>query len=221
MNIKELLQKIINGEALSEDEKNFISKYDPESDENRIPKSRLDKEIQRAKEAQDRANKLQENIDDMQSRLDELENAGKSETERMQLKHEKEIAKLQEAIAALTTERDNASAKLAKSERVAAIGKIATNHNFIDFEYLDYLAEQNGLDLNDNTAVGDFMKNLINDKPELFKSNAKSGSGTKSYGSNDSSTIQTRLNELLKKTELSTREASEVIELQNKIDTKN
>ena len=47
MNIKEILKKVADGKELTDEEKSFIGEYDPEKDESRIPKSRLDREIQK------------------------------------------------------------------------------------------------------------------------------------------------------------------------------
>lgn len=219
MKIKDILKKVTDGKELSDEEKEFLAEYDPEKDENRIPKSRLDQESAKARTEKERADGLQTQLDELQTRYEELENAGKTEAEKATAANAKALSALQKQVNELTKERDEAKASLAKSERTSAIGKIAGKHNFSDPDYLDYLANSKEIDLNDESAVAGFMKELGNSRPELFKSSAKSGGGTSGGGKADVTGHEARLKELLGKDELTTREANEVIELQGKIDS--
>ena len=217
MNIKEILAKIAKGETLTEEEKKFVSEYDPEKDENRIPKSRLDAEIKKLHDEQEKAKNLAAEIEGLKSKIEELETNGMSEAEKAKAQAEKELKKLQADLANATKERDSAKANLAKMERTSKIQAIASKHNFSDSEYLDYLASSKQIDIDSETSVTEFMTNLGKDKPELFKSGAKSGGGTGGGGGDGVGSLQKRIDELLGKESLTEREASEVIELNSKI----
>ncbi|MDD4817307.1 MAG: hypothetical protein PHI85_04995 [Victivallaceae bacterium] len=217
MDIKAILKKIADGKELSAEEKDFLSKYDPENgDGNRIPKSRLDEEISKHKAEKERADALDSQLQELQTRIEELESTGKSAEEKAKAAYDKEFNKLKKQVEDLTKERDAATASLAKSERTARVSTLASKHNFKDSSYLDFLAASKDVDLNDETAVTAFMKELGKSSPELFKSEAKPGGGTKNTGKQDSGAAA-RLEELLKKPELSSREAGEVIRLQGEV----
>jgi galactokinase len=155
-------------------------------------------------------------LSELNEKLEELENSGKSEAEKAKAASDKELAKLQKQVADLTKERDEAKENFAKSERTSKIAKLAAKHSFSDAEYLDYLTNAKQLDLDDDTATAEYMKELGKSKPELFKSTAKPGGGTGTGGKAVSSAKE-RMDELMKKDSLTTREADEVIELQQKI----
>ena len=217
MNIKEILAKIAKGETLTDEEKKFVSEYDPEKDENRIPKSRLDAEIKKLKDEQEKAKGLETKIAELTSKIEELETNGMSEAEKAKAQAEKELKKLQADLASATKERDSAKANLAKMERTAKIQAISSKHNFSDAEYLDYLANSKQIDIDSEASVTEFMTNLTKDRPELFKSGAKSGGGTGGGDGGGVSSYQKRMDELLKKETLTEKEAGEVIELNSKI----
>ena len=218
MKIKDILKKVAVGKELTDEEKQFLESYDPESDESRIPKTRLDAEIAKVKAEKDRADGLAQQLADAQSKLEEAENAGKTEAEKTAAANAKALKTLQDQVDALTKERDTANAMLAKSERATKISAIAGKHNFFDSDYLDFLMNAQEVDLDDETAVSSAMKKLGETKPELFKSTAKPGGGTGGNGgSSDAKTGQARIDELLGKKELTIGEANEVAELQCKI----
>lgn len=220
MNIKEVLAKVTAGTALSDEEKAFLSSYDPENGEGRIPKSRLDQEIAKFKAEKERADNLDTEIAELKEKLEELENSGKSEAEKAKAAAEKELAKLKTQVTNLTKERDEARASVAKSARTAKISALAGKHRFSNAEYLDFLAASKELDLDDETATAEFMRELGKTSPELFQSTAKPGGGTAATGEAVSN-AQKRVDELLKKPELSSREAGEVIKLQQEIQASN
>jgi len=215
--IKEILAKIGKGEELTEEEKKFLAEYDPEKDENRIPKSRLDEVNAKLKAAQDKASGFETQIAELNKKIEDLETNGMSEAEAAKAKAAKELKKLQDDFAAATKERDEAKANLAKMERTAKINAISSKHNFSDAEYLDYLASSKSVDIDNEASVTEFMSNLGKDRPELFKSGAKSGGGTGSGEGGGVSSYQKRIDELLGKETLTEKEAGEVIELNSKI----
>lgn len=217
MDIKEILKKVAEGKELSAEEKAFLAKYDPEKDENRIPKSRLDQEIAKVKSEKERADALDSKVAELTSKVEEIEAKGMTEVEKANAASARELKTLRAQVDALTRERDDAKANLAKSERSAKITSIASKHNFSDPDYLDYLANSKGVDTNDEGAIAGFMKELGTSRPELFKSSAKPGGGTGGAGGTDTSGDEARLKELMGKPELSNREAGEVIDLQTRI----
>jgi DNA repair exonuclease SbcCD ATPase subunit len=216
MDIKSILKKVAEGKELTAEEKDFLTNYDPDASDGRIPKSRLDKEIEKYNTEKKRADELDAKLSELNEKLEELENSGKSEAEKAKAASDKELAKLQKQVADLTKERDEAKENFANSERTSKIAKLAAKHSFSDAEYLDYLTNAKQLDLDDDTATAEYMKELGKSKPELFKSTAKPGGGTGTGGKAVSSAKE-RMDELMKKDSLTTREADEVIELQQKI----
>lgn len=216
MNIKELLKKASEGTELSAEEKAFLASYDPDAENGRIPKTRLDQEIAKFKAEKERADKLDADLAELKEKLEDLENSGKSEAEKAKATAEKELAKLKTQVQNLTRERDEAKAGLAKSERTAKIAALASKHKFTNADYLDFLAASKNIDLDDEAATTGFMTELGKSSPELFTSTAKPGGGTSGTGS-DNSGAQQRISELLKKPELSSREAGEVIRLQQEL----
>lgn len=216
MSIKEVLKKVSEGAELSAEEKAFLANYDPDGDGSRIPKSRLDQEIAKFKAEKERADNLDSEIAALKEKLEELENSGKTEAEKAKAAAEKELGKLKTQVATLTKERDEAKAGLAKSERTAKIAALAAKHKFSNAEYLDFLAASKNIDLDDEAATTGFMTELGKSSPELFTSTAKPGGGTKGAGK-DNAGVQQRISALLAKPELSTREAAEVIKLQNEL----
>lgn len=213
MNIKDILKKVAEGKELTDDEKSFIGEYDPEKDESRIPKSRLDREIQKAKDEKERADKLDTELAELKDRLEELENSGKSEAEKAKAASDKELAKLKNQLATLEKERDEAKASLAKSERTSKISTLAQKHGFSDAEYLDYLAGSKSIDLDDEAAVNSFIKELSASSPQHFQSKARSGGGTGKGGNGTPN--DARLKELMGKKELTLQEAAEVAKIQS------
>ena len=87
MKLKEILAKVAKGEALTEDEKKFLAEYqEPDDggtgDGGRIPKARLDKEIEKRKQAEAKTDELTTQLEDLKSKLEDLENADMSEAEK-------------------------------------------------------------------------------------------------------------------------------------------
>lgn len=216
MDIKEILKKIAEGKPLTDEEKAFAAKYDPEKDESRIPKSRLDQELAKFKAEKERADKLDEQLKTLNAKVEELESKGMSEVEKTKTASEKELKQLRTQVETLTKERDEAKTNFERSERTAKISALAAKHSFSNPDYLDYLAKSKEIDLNDEGAAAGFMKDLGKSNPELFKSTAKPGGGTNPSAKVDSG-AKTRLDELMKKPNLSSREAGEVIELSEQI----
>jgi|GEM_PF-902181 hypothetical protein len=220
MNIAEIIKKVLAGEELSAAEKEYLGKADF-NDANRIPKARLDQEIEKRKAAEATATELQSKLDELTTKVDELENKGLSEVEKAKKESEKAIAQLKSEVSTLSKERDNSAAALKALERKGQIRDLAAKHNFANSEYLDFLTTSRNLDISNEQATAGFFQELEKSSPELFRSTAKPGGGTVGTGQTGSGTVaaETRIKELLNKPELSSREASEVIKLQSEINS--
>ena len=215
MDIKEILKKIAEGKTLTDEEKEFASKFDPESTD-RIPKSRLDAEIAKKKEAEKKVEDLQKQVDELNEKMETIEANGLSEADKAKKESEKQLSKLQKQVETLTKERDEALQQLTARDFTAEVGKLASAHKFDNPEYLEYLITKKQIDLKDEDAVSAFFKDLETSAPSHFQSDAHpgSGSGPGKETQTNAAAGQQRINELLGKKELSMREAAEVIRLQ-------
>lgn len=220
MNLSAILEKLKKGETLSEAEQSYLDNL-ATKDDNRIPKSRLDEALSKFNAEKAKAENLSTKMEELQAKLDELESAGQTETEKLKNANAKELKRLTEEVASLTKARDEAIAKATAMEFDSTISSIASRHNFTDKEYLGFLVKQKGdaLDLNDETAVTSFIKELETSSPNLFKSNLKSGGGAQSNPPNVNETADARLKELMGKEKLTNQELSEVISINEKAKT--
>jgi chromosome segregation ATPase len=223
MKIEEIIKKLQEGKELTEAEKEFLKNYDF-SEAARIPKSRLDQEIEKRKAAEAQAASLQAKMDELSAKIEELEGKGLSEAEKAKKETEKVVSGLKKELEKLTKERDDAAASLKAIERKAKVKEIADKHNFSDSDYLDYLASSKQINIEDEAATMAFVRELEQKSPELFRSTAKPGGGTKGAGDQQGGAppdAEKRIKELLAKPELTSREAGEVIKLQESLNSKN
>ena len=79
MNLTDVLKKVAQNVELSQAEKEFLDNYRPEG----IPKSRLDAEIAKRKDAENRNQELAVAMDELKSKVESLENRDLSETEKL------------------------------------------------------------------------------------------------------------------------------------------
>ena len=214
--IKNILKNVVSGKNLTDEEKDFLAKYEPEQSDSRGYKAKFDEEALKHKTEKERADNLSNELAALQEKFENLENAGKSEAEKAKIQYEKEIAKLGTQVKTLTKERDEALSKFQKAERRAVIEKLSEKYGFTDSEYLDFLLSAKSIDLSDENTTSAFMQDLGKSSQHLFKSSAKPGSSTSTESIN-STNAQNRLKELLGKKELTPREAGEVIKIQEEI----
>jgi hypothetical protein len=216
MEITAILKKVTNKETLTDEELEFLGKFDP-NDASRIPKERLDKEIEKRKAAEKNAGDLSAKIEELKSKLEELENKDLDEAEKAKLASKKEIEKLQKQVEDLKKAGDEATAKAAALERNAKIRDLATSRKFKDAEYLDFRMKSQNIDLEDEDAVGKFFGELEKSAPHLFDSSAKPGTGTggdNQGGGTDGNAVNLkRLEELRAKPEFTRAEAAEYLKL--------
>ena len=210
MDIKTILAKVIKGDALTDEEKQFLESYE----EGKIPHKRLNEEIDKRKNAEAQIGDLTEQLAEIRQKLEDAESRNLSADEKAKKESAKVLKTLQEQVASLTKERDEAKAKAQQVEFNSAVRELAHKHSFADAEYLGYKLKSGEIDLADETAVSAFFTELEKSAPSLFVSAVRPGGGT--GGNSGTSGIagkQNRLNELNGKQELSQREVAEVIQL--------
>ena len=89
MTIQEILKKVVAKEELTAEELDYLKSYEPLKEDGRIPKDRLDKEIEKRKAAEDSKTKLEEQLDELKTKIEELETKGMSEAEKAKAAVEK------------------------------------------------------------------------------------------------------------------------------------
>ena len=220
MNIKEILGKIAKGEKLSAEEIDFVAKWEVPDDNGRIPKDRLDKEIEKRKAAESEQARLESELATLKDKIDELETNGMDEAQKAKLASEREIAKLKKQVDTLTAANEEAKQKAATLERTAKVRELATSKKFRDSDYLDYKLKSSEIDLDNQEAIQKFFGDLEKSNPELFESNAKPGTGTTGGNPNQNNVNAVnlaRLDELRKKPDFTNAEAAEFIKLSESI----
>lgn len=209
MSLIEILKKVSEGKELTTEEKAFLASY--KEDENRIPKSRLDEVITQKKELQKQVDSMSAKQSEMEEQLEGLKNAGLSAEEKAKKDVEKEIAKRDRQIETLTKERDEANESLSTMSFDSSVSKVAAKYGFTDSEYLGFLVKSGKIDLADEKKTVAWVKELETSKPGLFKSQVKNpGGGTKPEGNPEVKEGKARVDELLKKPNLTRKEAAEV-----------
>ena len=215
MDLKKILAKVVNGEELTEAEKDYLDKFDPDKN-GKIPIDRLNKEIGKKEKAMETAEALQEELDELKKKFEKLEAGDLSEAEKLQ----KTIDKLQEQVDTLTTERDDARSETNSMKFDTAVQKLAAEHGFTDSSYLGYLVKQNSdLKLDDADAVKTVVDGLRESSPKLFKVDANPGGGSNPKVPGDGKKAdESRYNELMGKETLTKAEENELSELGIKLD---
>ena len=113
-------------------------------------------------------------------KLDAAEQEKLTEAERYKKRAEAAEAQLktsEEALRAAETVRDNAKKEHAALIRRNRISELAAKHKCEDADYLDYLAEKNGVDLSDEAKTSEFVEKLKKEQPKYFAADIKPGAG--------------------------------------------
>ena len=146
MNLTEVLKKVVQDVELSTEEKEFLDNYRPDG----IPKSRLDAEIAKRKEAESRNQELSGAMEELKGKVESLESRDLSETEKLKKDFEKELIRLRGSIQTLSTERDSARQELDSVKFKQSVSELAGKYNFTDQPYLEYLTAKNaGTEVNE------------------------------------------------------------------------
>ena len=208
MKINDILAKMLRKEELTEAERKFLETYrEPKPDTSKLT------ELQRQLDQLRAAN------EELQSKLDEKDDKGKTEAERLQ----NELSRTKTKLAAAEKERDSIRAEKDALEFDNSVGALAAEHKFSDREYLKYLAVARKLDVKDKEAAKSFMENLKKESPKYFDAEVNRGGGGTGedggdgHGRNTGEEGKGRIEELLKKPELTLSEAAEVAKLQAEI----
>ncbi len=167
MKITEIIGKIVSGEEITPEERLFLSDYQEPEVKDRIPKSRLDQEIARKKE-------LEQRVEDMARQLGEYENRGLSETE----KNRRTIENLNQKIENLTRERDEIRNAKDAIEMRTRIGALAEKCNFDDHDYLEYLIKRDGKNVTDDEEMNGYIAELMKASPRHFRLDISGGGGS-------------------------------------------
>lgn len=174
MNLTEVLKKVAQDVELSTEEKEFLENYRTEG----IPKSRLDAEIAKRKEAENRNQELSETMEELKSKVESLENRDLSETDKLKKDFEKELSRLRGNLQTLSVERDSTRQELDSMKFRQNVAELAGRYNFTDQQYLEYLTAKNGIALEAPDKVEEFMNALKETSPKLFKLELRPGSGS-------------------------------------------
>jgi len=181
MKLTDILKKVTAGEEISQEEKDFLTAYKPEE----IPKSRLDQEILKRREAETKKQELETELNEVKGKVEELENKGLPEVEKLKKEMGKELEKLKKQLSDELTAKEAAAGELNSLKRKASISELAAKHNFTDPEFLDFKVSTAKLDLGDEAKVAEFMNSLKTASPKMFKVDGKPGAGSSPGGTAD------------------------------------
>ena len=178
MDVMEILRKVVDGQTLSSEERKSLGEFHPQG----IPKSRLDAEIAKRKDLEQKNNELNETLGKLGTRVDELENRDLSESEKLEKNYSAELKRLREHVSSLTTERNSSQQELDQIKFQQKVGKLAKEKQFNDPEYLGFLLKQKNISLETSDQVEEFMTELRDSSPKLFHLELRSGSGSSPGG---------------------------------------
>ncbi len=172
MKIKEILAKVAKGEALTDAEKEFLTKYEE-------PKPDASKVTQLEQEKADLANQLK-TFQDKESEREAEALKNKPEVDQLRA----QLSTANETIKTLTKERDTARTEKVELERDNSIRAIASDSKFKNFEFLKFNLTGAKVDLTNKEAVKAHMEQLRKDNPELFSAEVNGGGGGSNTGNN-------------------------------------
>lgn len=172
MKVSELISKVLSGAELTATEKETLANYQEPDMKDRIPKSRLDQEIVRRRDYEEKVNALQQQIEELVGRdLSEQEKATR------------QLDALKRQLTQVVQERDHAVSARTEMEFRSQVGELAGKTGFVDPEYFGFLAKKQNVDLNDDAAAAGFVEQLRQSSPKFFRVETLGGAG--SAGGND------------------------------------
>lgn len=125
--------------------------------------------------------KLKADIDAITEETEKEKGKLMSDLEKTTVDKENIVNELSKQVAELLEAKEKSekeASKRAYEQRVASIARNnATGSEFEDTEYLSSLFERDGIDVNDENKVSDYMNNMFKNKPKFFKADIKSGLG--------------------------------------------
>lgn len=179
MNIKELIAKLAKGETLTDEEKQFVTDYDPEKAANSAAAAARKKAEAELKAAREKAAELE-------AQLADAGNEGKTELEKLQ----KQVEKLNKSIADKDAAIAKAAADQKKSARDSKIGKIMSGMKLMDGVDQDLvrmaldraLGEVGDDDLDKADVTKPILDGFIGKNKALIVGDAGGGGGTPPKG---------------------------------------
>lgn len=178
MDVMEILKKVLAGQTLSSEERKTLSEFRPKG----IPKGRLDAEIAKRKDLEQQNDELNKTLGKLGSRVDELENRDLSEHEKLEKTYGVEVKQLREHVSSLTAERNSSKQELEQIRFRQKVGRLAKTKQFNDPEYLGFLLKKANVPLDAADQIEDFMTELRDNSPKLFRLELRSGSGSSPGG---------------------------------------
>lgn len=222
MKLKEILAKVLKGESLTDEEKKFIEAYEEqpggnpgEPGQQRIPKARLDEEIQKRREAEEKLDAQTAKLQELADKVEQLESSKMSAEEKAQRDAKRELDKRDAQIATLTKERDEARQGAENLRFQGQVSDLARKHRFHDTDYLAWLLKKSEVKMDDEKALDAFLADLRKSSPEHFESSVRGGSGIQRDPSGGASgdNAEESIRKLLAKPELTQSELAEVVRL--------
>lgn len=174
MELMDIIRKAAAGEALEQEEKEFLASYQPQDS----PKSRRDGELKRNRELTARNQELTASLAELSAKLEELESRSEADPARPGNEYRREISQLKKNLKLLAEERDRHRDELRQIRLRGRVTEIAGQFNFNDPEYLEYLVGKNQLELDDREQVRDFMARIREEMPRHFKVELRPGGGS-------------------------------------------
>ena len=171
MKVSELIGKALSGTELTAEEKDFLTRYQEPEMKDRIPKNRLDQEIARRREMEEKNAALQQQLEEF---------AGRDLSE--QEKTVRQMDTMKRQLAQLQQERDDAVTAHGELEFRHRVGDLAGRNRFADADYLGFLARRHKVDLNDEAATGEFIDSLRESCPKFFRVETAGGAGSGNGG---------------------------------------
>lgn len=177
MKIKEILAKVAKGEELSTEEKKFLAEYEEPSEDGRIPKERLDREIAKRNDAEKKLADAQKAADEAKAKLDDLESKGLSATDKQTKEFQKQLDAMTKKVETLTAEKEATVTELAQTKFRTAVSELAAKNGFLDADYLGFVLSGRKVDVTDAKAVDAVVGDLKKSHAAMFKAPVAGGSG--------------------------------------------
>lgn len=178
MNIKDILAKLLKGEALTDDEKAFVEAFDLQGEIDKASASARRKAEAQTKDALKKHDELQKQIEDLTAQLAEKETAGKAS--------ETELTKLAKKIKTLEEKNAESEAKLAANARMDAIVELAKANGINPAEGISGKSLEILLDIavgktevTDEDAMKAVFEQFKQDNPTMIRAAVKGGTNVK------------------------------------------
>ncbi len=174
MELMSVIRKAAAGEALDQEEKDFLASYQPQDP----PKDQRDGEQKRNRELAAKNRELTASITELNAKIEELEARSEPGDSIPRNEYRREINQLKKNLKLMAEERDLHRGELEKIRFREQVSKIAGKFSFKDPEYLEYLIGKNELELDDQEQVNAFMGRIREEMPRHFKVDLHPGGGS-------------------------------------------